>query len=71
MQRAARIDESGWAAIFAEADGKIKNIKIKIGEIRILIGKNRDQYMFNRAFDFAIEEFIEAIGFYWFLKEMV
>lgn len=68
LQRAARIDESGWAAIFAEADGKIKNIKIKIGEIRILIGKNRDQYMFNRAFDFAIEEFIEAIGFYWFLK---
>ena len=44
---------------------------MKIGEIRELIGLDKDQYMYNRAFDFAIEEFIEAIGFSWFLKVVV
>ena len=42
-------------------------IKLKIVEIRKFLSQ-WDQYVFQRAYDFGIEEFIEAIGFYWFLK---
>lgn len=68
LQRCSRSTVDEWEEIFIEANLKIDNIKKKILEIRTHIGQS-DQFMFNRAFDFAIEEFIEAIGFYWFLKE--
>ena len=67
MQRCSRSAVDEWEEIFIEANSKIDNIKKKILEIRTHIGQS-DQFMFNRAFDFAIEEFIEAIGFFWFLK---
>ena len=67
LQRCSRSTVDEWEEIFIEANLKIDTIKKKILEIRTHIGQS-DQFMFNRAFDFAIEEFIEAIGFFWFLK---
>ena len=67
LQRCSRSTVDEWEEIFTEANSKIDTIKKKILEIRTHIGQS-DQFMFNRAFDFAIEEFIEAIGFFWFLK---
>jgi len=67
LQRCSRSTVDEWEEIFTEANLKIDTIKKKILEIRTHIGQS-DQFMFNRAFDFAIEEFIEAIGFFWFLK---
>ena len=42
-------------------------IKTKIVTIRQLMMAFNDQFIFQRAYDFGLEEFIEAIGFYWFL----
>ena len=65
LQRCARSDS--WDEILSEAETKMKDIKLKILEIRKYLAQ-WDQYVFQRAYDFGIEEFIEAIGFYWFLK---
>ena len=35
--------------------------------MRQLMMAFNDQFIFQRAYDFGLEEFIEAIGFYWFL----
>jgi len=65
LQRCARSEE--WDVILSEACTRMHEIKTKIVQIRRHLTQ-WDQHIFQRAYDFGIEEFIEAIGFYWFLK---
>jgi len=67
LQRCARADTEQWDAILSEAREKMELIKTKTVTIRQLMMAFNDQFIFQRAYDFGLEEFIEAIGFYWFL----